>query len=213
MQATPLEREGWNPYPVGLTIDYPDRALDRVSTLFRLFLVIPIVIIFVLLYPTQESEPVTYPLAGPGILFLPVLLMVLFRQKYPRWWFDWNIGLTAFMYRVVAYLALLQDEYPATDDEQSVHLDIPYPDARQDLNRWLPLVKLFLAIPHYVALVFLGLAAVVAVVTAWFCILATGHYPKPMFNFVVGVLRWFLRVEAYSGLLVTDRYPPFRLAE
>jgi hypothetical protein len=137
--------------------------------------------------------------------------MILFRQKYPRWWFDWNLELTRFENRVGAYLALLDDRYPSTDEHQSVALDFPYPDARNELNRWLPLVKWFLAIPHYVVLVFLWLAAIVAVVFAWFAILFTARYPRGLFDFIVGVGRWTNRVGAYAFLLVTDRYPPFRL--
>jgi hypothetical protein len=204
-------------YPVGLSIDYPERDLDRVSTLFRIFLAIPSAIVLGLLSSGTiggEAEgEVTYRVAAPGILALPVLLMLLFRQKYPRWWFDWNVGLTAFSYRVAAYMALMRDEYPATDDEQSVHLRIPYPDAQRELNRWLPLVKWFLAIPHYVVLAFLVLAAIIAVLIAWFAILFTGRYPRSLFDFVVGVMRWSLRVGGYVALLVTDHYPPFRLAE
>ena len=138
--------------------------------------------------------------------------MLLFRQKYPRCWFDWNVALSSFSYRVVTYLALLRDEYPSTDEEQATHLSIPDPDATE-LNRWLPLVKWFLAIPHYIVLVFLGLAAFVCVVIAWFAILFTGQYPRALFDFVVGVLRWGLRVSAYAIILVTDRYPPFSLNE
>jgi hypothetical protein len=141
------------------------------------------------------------------------MLMLVFRQKYPRWWFDWNVNLTSFSYRVAAYMGLLRDEYPATEQEQSVHLAISYPDAQRDLNRWLPLVKWLLAVPHYVILVFLGIAAVITVVVAWFAIQITGRYPRSLFDFVVGVLRWSLRVGAYTALLVTDRYPPFSLQE
>jgi hypothetical protein len=139
--------------------------------------------------------------------------MLLFRQKYPQWWFDWNLALTRFSYRVTSYLALLRDEYPSTDEEQAVHVDVPYPDAVRDLNRWLPLVKWFLAIPHYIVLFFLFIAAFVCVIIAWFAILFTGRYPEGLFNFVTGVLRWSLRVSAYAFLLTTDRYPPFRLSE
>jgi hypothetical protein len=138
------------------------------------------------------------------------MLMLLFRQKYPRWWFDWNLELTRFSMRVAAYLALLRDEYPSTDDEQAVHVWISYPEITE-LSRWLPLVKWFLAIPHYLVLCFLGLAAVVAVILAWFAILLTGRYPPSLFNFVVRVLRYGLRVNAYAFLLATDEYPPFRL--
>jgi len=147
-----------------------------------------------------------------GLLFLAPLVMILFRRKYPRWWFDWNLELQRFSNRVGAYLILLDDRYPSTDDHQSVHLDYPYPDAGSDLNRWLPLVKWFLAIPHYVVLFFLDIAAVVVVIVAWFAILFTGRYPKGLFDFVLGVARWHNRVVAYAFTLATDRYPPFRLA-
>jgi hypothetical protein len=141
------------------------------------------------------------------------MLMLVFKQKYPRWWFDWNIALTRFGTRVGAYLALLRDEYPSTDEDQAVHIEIPYPDAKKDLNRWLPLVKWFLAIPHYIVLFFLGIAAIFVVIVAWFAILFTGRYPKGLFDFVVGVMRWSLRVSAYAALLTTDEYPPFTLGE
>lgn len=146
-------------------------------------------------------------------MILPTLLMILFRQKYPRWSFDWNLALTRFVARVGAYLMLLRDEYPSTDEEQAVHLEIRYPDAKQDLNRWLPLVKWFFAIPHFIVLLFLLIAAMVCVVIAWFAILFSGHYPSSLFDFVVGVFRWSLRVEAYALLLTTDRYPPFALSQ
>jgi hypothetical protein len=147
---------------------------------------------------------------GGAAVFVPLVLMLVFRQKYPRWWFDWNLNLLRFSNRVSAYLALLDDRYPSTDEEQAVHLDFPYPDAQQ-LNRWLPLIKWLLAIPHYFVLIFLGIGAVVAVIVAWFAILFTGTYPRGLFDFVVGVLRWVNRVNGYAFALVTDEYPPFRL--
>lgn len=118
-------------------------------------------------------------------------------------------GLTRFATRVLAYLALLRDEYPSTDDEQAVHVVIPYPRASEELNRWLPLVKWFLAIPHYLVLALLSIAAVCCVIVAWFAILFSGRYPRSLFTFVVGVFRWGLRVGVYAFLLTTDRYPPF----
>jgi hypothetical protein len=151
--------------------------------------------------------------AAGGVLFFGPLLMILFRQKYPRWWFDWNLELQRFSNRVGAYMALMDDRYPATDEHQSVHLDYPYPDAQRDLNRWLPLVKWLLAIPHYIVLFFLWIAALVVVIVAWFAILFTGRYPRGMFDFVEGVIRWNNRVIAYAWVLVTDRYPPFRLTQ
>ena len=197
-------------FPATLEIDYPDRELDRLTTVFRLFTVIPIAVILALLTRgTVHAGAANHVVGSGGIVFLATVLMLLFRQKYPRWWFDWNLALTRFSTRVAVYLALLRDEYPSTDDEQAVHLQIPYPDARQELNRWLPLVKWFLAIPHYVVLWFLSIAVFFCVIIAWFAILFTGRYPRSLFDFVVGVFRWWLRVAAYAFLLTTDRYPPF----
>jgi hypothetical protein len=151
---------------------------------------------------------------GGGIaagLVAATVLMIVFRQRYPRWWFDFALELNRFSTRIGAYVGLLTDQYPSTVEHQSVHLEFDYPDAERDLNRWLPLVKWFLAIPHYIVLFFLSVGAVVAVVIAWFAILFTGNYPRGLFDYVVGVARWSLRVQAYAFLLVTDRYPPFAL--
>ena len=202
-------------YPASLAIHYPDRPLNRLTTGLRMFTLVPIAIILALVNSgTIDFSGMNgwdWQYAAGGILFLATLLMILFRQKYPRWWFDWNIALTKFAIRVVAYIDLLTDVYPSTDEEQAVHVEIPYPDVRRDLNRWLPLVKWFLAIPHYIILAFLWVAAVVCVVVAWFAILFTGRYPKGLFDFVVGVYRWSLRVVAYAYLLTTDRYPLFSM--
>jgi hypothetical protein len=198
-----------------LSLDYPERDLNRLTTFFRLFAVLPILIVLGSVsgeaWRWSSEQGTDAAVAAGGLLFLGPLLMILFRQKYPRWWFDFNVQLTRFSTRVTSYLALMSDRYPSTDDEQWVHLDLDYPDVKRDLNRWLPLVKWLLAIPHYIVLFFLGIAAVFAVIVAWFVILFTGRYPRGIFDFVEGVLRWGLRVEAYALLLVTDSYPPFRL--
>jgi hypothetical protein len=197
---------------VRLAVDYPERPLDRLTTLLRLLWVIPIGIVLAAVSGATVAFGGTATLvAAGGLLFLAPLLMIVFRQKYPRWWFDWNLGLTRFSTRVATYVALMDDRYPSTDDEQSVHLDIDYPDVPRDLNRLLPLVKWLLAIPHIVVLFFLGLGAIGAVVIAWFAILFTGRYPRGLFHYVEGVLRWGTRVSGYAFLLVTDRYPPFSL--
>jgi hypothetical protein len=199
-------------FPATLDIDYPDRELNRLTTFFRPFTVIPIAIILAAVSGSSgRATSEKYFFGSGGIVCLATMLMLVFRQKYPRWWFDWNLALTRFTTRVSAYVALLGDEYPSTDEEQAVHIEVPYPRVMQDLNRWLPLVKWFLAIPHYVALAFLGVAACVCVIIAWFAILFTGRYPKWAFDFVVGVMRWHNRVIGYALVLVTDRYPPFSL--
>jgi len=205
-------------YPARLAVDYPEQH-NRVTTFFRVVLVIPIAIVIGVL--TAGATRTVYDRSGHVVsetsggiatgLFVATLLMILFRQRYPRWWFDFVRELTRFGARVTAYLALLTDQYPSTVDEQSVHLEIDYPDVERDLNRWLPLVKWLLAIPHYIVLFFLSVGAFFAVVVAWFAILFTGRYPRGLFDYVVGVGRWWLRVQAYAGLLVTDRYPPFSL--
>jgi hypothetical protein len=207
-------------YPVRFSVDYPDRSLDRLTSAFRIFTVIPIAIVLGTVSGgngwdwdwNNSSSTRTAAVGAGGLLFFGPLLLILFRQKYPRWWFDWNLELQRFGNRVAAYLALMDDRYPATDEHQSVHLDYPYPDAERDLNRWLPLIKWLLAIPHWIILFFLDIAALVVVIVVWFAILFTGHYPRGRFGFVEGVIRWHNRVLAYALVLVTARYPPFRLA-
>jgi hypothetical protein len=204
-------------YPVRFSVEYPDRPLNRVSTGFRIFAVIPIAIVLASIggysatYGDPAAETTTIAIGGTGLLFLPPLLMILFRQKYPRWWFDWNLELLRFTNRVGAYVALLDDRYPSTDEQQSVRLDLDYPDAKQGLNRWLPLIKWLLAIPHYVVLFFLWIGALFAAIAAWFAILFTGRYPRGLFDYIEGVIRWHNRVVGYMFILITDRYPPFQL--
>jgi hypothetical protein len=202
------------PYPVQFAVDYPDRPLNRLTSAFRIFVAIPILIVLGTVSGSSGwyGETAIAMSGAGGALFFGPLLMILFRRKYPRWWFDWNLELERFSNRVVVYLALMDDRYPSTDEQQGVHLDIAYPDASRDLNRWLPLVKWLLAIPHFIVLLFLSIAGVVVVVLAWFAILFTGRYPRGMFGFVEGLFRWWQRVIAYAFLLVTDRYPPFSLA-
>jgi uncharacterized membrane protein len=207
-----------NTYPARLDIDYPE-ALDRLTTFFRIFWAIPILVILTLLTAstfggetTNEAGKAVSDSSGGivGGLFAATALMIVFRQRYPRWWFDFNLEFNRFSTRVGAYLLLLTDQYPSTVEEQSVHLELDYPDAMQ-LNRWLPLVKWLLAIPHYLILLVLVIGAILAAIVAWFAILFTGRYPKVLFDYIVGVERWSLRVGAYAFLLITDTYPPFRL--
>src|SRR5947199_8749125 len=203
------------PYPLQFSIEYPDRDLNRLTSGFRLIVAIPILIVAGTLGHEGANYghgATTIAAGGGGVLFLAPLLLIVFRQKYPRWWYDWNLELLRFSNRIAAYFALMDDRYPSTDERQAVTLDFPYPDAKQGLNRWLPLVKWLLAIPHYILLAFLWIAGLVAVIIAWFAILLTGRYPRGLFDFVLGVFRWTNRVVAYAFVLVTDRYPPFQLA-
>ncbi|HKV66880.1 MAG TPA: DUF4389 domain-containing protein [Gaiellales bacterium] len=206
-------------YPVTFSVEYPDRPLDRLSTALRIFWIIPIAIILGLIdqgsahfaHGGPDNRTSAELAASGGTLFAPVLLMLLFRQKYPRWWYDWNLELNRFSNRVLVYLSLMDDRYPSTDEHQAVRLH--YPEvAGPELNRWLPLVKWILAIPHFIVLFFLGIAAFFVVVFAWFAIVLTGRYPRGAFEFVEGVMRWGNRVAGYAVTLVTDAYPPFGLS-
>jgi hypothetical protein len=202
-------------YPLEFDVEYPDRDLNRLTTAFRIFWLIPIGIVLGAVSHTQFNfssgdEYVGFVSAG-GLLVAGPLLMILFRQKYPQWWFDWNRELLRFTNRVYAYGALLSDVYPSTDEHQYVRLELRHPNAKQELNRWLPLVKWLLAIPHWIVLFFLYIGVVVVVVISWFAILFTGRYPRGLFDYVVGVMRWGNRVTAYAVLMATDRYPPFSL--
>jgi hypothetical protein len=203
-----------------LSVDYPEKKLNRLTTFFRIFVAIPILIVMAAIVGgfnshssadmSNSADPVQSITVAAGFLVLPVILMLLFRRKYPKWWYDWNLELSKLHYRVSVFLLLMRDEYPSTDEEQNVHLDFAYPNALE-LNRWMPLVKWFLAIPHYFVLLFIGIGVFFATIGAWFAILFTGSYPKSIFNFVEGYLRWSLRVEVYACLLTTDKYPPFSL--
>jgi len=204
-----------NKYPITLDIDYSDKS-DRLTVFFRIILVIPILIILGMLLNSnigsecgEYADDASY---GIGLIVIPTLLMILFRQKYPKWWFNFNVELIKFSTRVFSYLFLLRDEYPSTDEDQAIHINIPYPNVEKDLVNWMPLVKWFLAIPHIIVLCFLGIGAIIAVIIAWFAILFTGTHPKGIHDYIVGVMRWSLRVEAYALLLTTDEYPPFSLS-
>lgn len=196
-------------------MDYPDRELNKKTTFWRLITILPIAAVllafggFQLAGGRNSAWLVGF---GGGLLILPTALMIVFEEKYPRWWFDFNRELLRFFTRITVYFACMTDEYPSTDDQQSVHLELQYPDARQDLDRFMPLVKWLLAIPHYIILFFLTLGAIAATIYAWFVILFTGRYPSDVFELVEGIIRWHLRVYSYALLLTTDEYPPFKLA-
>jgi Domain of unknown function (DUF4389) len=201
----------FDPYPVNLSVDYQDAARNRLTVGFRIFTTLPILVVLALVGSGALNFGYGWSFGAGGVLFLPTLLMLLFRRKYPGWWFDFNLNVVRFGNRVFAYLLILRDEYPSTDEEQAVRITLPDPQGGAGLNQWLPLVKWFLAIPHYVVLFFLYIAGIVLSLIGWFMVLFTGRYPRSFHDFVVGILRWSVRVEAYAFVLVTDRYPPFRL--
>jgi len=191
------------PYPVSLSVDFQEGPRDKLTVFFRFFTSLPIIFVAALISGSENSSG--------GLLVFPTGVMVLFRQKYPRWWFDWNLKMVRFMSRINVYWALLRDEYPSTDEDQAVHLDIAYPDAETELNRWLPLVKWILAIPHFFVLSFLAMAVAACIIGSWFAILFTGQLPRSLFDFIVGYMRWATRVACYAFLMTTDEYPPFSL--
>lgn len=204
-------------HPVQLHVDYPERPLDRLSSALRLLAALPVLAVLATiggpaLGGDGFGDVLFLGMAG-GVLFVPALLTIVFREKYPRWFYDFNAAYLRFDNRIISYLLLLRDEYPSVDEDQAVHLELPYPDVRTELNRWLPLVKWLLALPHYVVLLVLDVAVALATVAAWVAILFTGRYPRSLFDFVVAVMRWHNRVIGYAFALVTDQYPPFRLRE
>ncbi|MGC9367513.1 MAG: DUF4389 domain-containing protein [bacterium] len=204
-------------YPAKLNIDYSEKS-NRLTVFFRIFLVIPIFIILIMLlssgtYNQSSSDSSAQMIGGIGFVVVPVVLMILFRKKYPKWWFDWNLSLVKFSVRVVSYMLFLTDQYPSTDEEQAVHLELKYPHVENELNRWMPLIKWILILPHAFILFFLYIALWFCTWLAWFAIIFTGKYPKVLFDFVVGVMRWSFRVKAYAVFLITDKYPPFSFSE
>jgi uncharacterized protein DUF4389 len=207
-QTPPPDPPAPSAHPLAFDVEYPDRDLNRLTTALRIFTVIPITIVLGAIGGSTSVSGVAA--GGSGLLILPALLMIVFRQKYPRWWYDFNLELLRFQNRVGVYFALMDDRYPSTDERQGVHLEVAYPDATA-LNRWLPIVKWLLAIPHYIVLFFLYIGALFAIIAAWFAILFTGRFPRGIFDYLVGVGRWTNRVTAYAFMLVTDEYPPFQL--
>jgi hypothetical protein len=205
-------------YPTNFAVDYPERTLHRGSTAARLVLAIPIILLLALVQQVEIrvgwqaiALSLVGSLSGIGAVTFPVLVMLVLRRKYPHWWFEWNVELFRFINRVIVYLVLMTDQYPSTDEAQSVRLHFPDPQG-QGLSRGLPLVKWLLAVPHYAVLVAFLVSLPFVLIVAWVSIIATGRYPRRLFSYVEGILRWGNRVIGYAFIFVTDDYPPFRLS-
>lgn len=183
-------------YPLTYDVEYPEGDLSRLSALFRIILIIPAIVVSAFL---------------AGTTTIPLVLMILFRRKYPHWWFDFNLERARFAARVNVYFHLMTDQYPSTDEAQTVSLDMEYPDS-EGLNRFLPLIKWLLALPHHVILGILSIISLILLLIAWIVITITGRYPRGLFDFQVGYQRWGARVNAYAFQLITDRYPPFSMS-
>jgi hypothetical protein len=184
-------------YPVRFDVQYPEQ-LSRWLIFVKWILAIPH---FLILYALN---------AVAGICVLIGFFAILFTRQFPRGLWDFVVNTRRWNENNSAYIALMRDEYPPFSWEPGVYpvtLEVDYPE---EMNRWLPLVKWLLAIPHLIVLSVLYIAAIVVIIIAWFAILFTGQFPRGMFDFVVGVMRWNNRVYAYFYLL-RDEYPPFSL--
>lgn len=184
-------------YPLRFDVEYPER-LSRLLIFVKWLLAIPHFIVLYFLGIIAE-------------LFLLIgFFAILFTKKYPKGLFDFVVNVYRWNANAVAYTALMRDEYPPFSwdaGQYPVTFEVDYPE---ELNRWLPLIKWLLAIPHMVVLFFLYIVALVLWVLAWFAILITGRFPRGMFDFMVGAMRWQYRVTAYAYLM-RDEYPPFSM--
>jgi hypothetical protein len=185
------------PYPVRLDVPYPE-SHSRWLIFVKWLLAIPH---FIILYFLGIAVALTTFVA---------FFAILFTKNYPEGLFKFAVGVQRWSQNMTAYVWLLRDEYPPFSMDTGAYPVVFEADYPTDLNRWLPLVKWLLVLPvAIVGLVVLLLAYVTSII-AWFAILFTGTYPRGLFDFAVGALRWSARVNAYSNLW-TDRYPPFSL--
>jgi len=185
-------------YPVTFNVEYPER-LSRWLIFVKWLLAIPhFLILGVFGYLVQLTTFISW-------------FAILFTARYPRSLFGLAVMYFRWNARVTAYVALLRDEYPpfgGSSPEYPVRFDVEYPEK---LSRLLIFVKWLLAIPHILILGLLGILGIVVYVIGWFAILFTGRFPRSLFDFLVGIGRWSLRVNAYYWLM-RDEYPPFSLS-
>lgn len=192
---------------VEITVDADLGPRKRLSVFFRPLLLLPVVILLSLLGGSSLSDDSSWG----STVFLALALIVIFTGTYPTWLLTFIHGLQAFELKIGAYALLLRDEYPSLADRPFAQVLYPNIEGGARLKRFMPLVKWFLAIPHYVVLLLTGIAVFLLTVLAWFSILFTGRYPTSFLPFVVGWLKYYNRVVGYAFTLVTDQYPQFRL--
>jgi hypothetical protein len=196
---------------VATTIKVLHTGRNRKTVLFRGILVVPAFVFLTTFSAATWSEGSDSGIGAAGIVFLPTLLALLFRKKYPSFVLTFNHAILELGTRVFAYLFLLNDDYPSIERNPNVAIIFPDVEGGAKLNRWLPLVKWFLAIPHYiVGSIYIALSVFVSVI-AWVQTSATGKYPAWAGEIVLGSFAYWNRVQGYMLLLVTDEYPTFRL--
>ena len=184
------------PYPVIFEAAYPER-LSRWKTLLRIFLAIPVLIFW---------EVVSSAL---GAVVVASWLAIIVRGRIPRWLFDFLVALHRWQSRALGYVLLLAEVYPPFEGDYPIDFDVRYPER---LSRWKVLVwKVITAIPHFIIVGILGMTVAFVTVVAWFYACIAGRYPRGLFDYVAGVIRWGARVNAYV-LSLTDEYPPFDLS-
>jgi len=188
-------------------IDVTLTERNRLTALFRIILVVPMAIFVASFAPNWSNNTDSWTI---GILILPTALAIVFRQVYPSYLLAFNEALLALQTRVDAYVLLLTDEYPSIEDNDVVSVTFPEVDAKA-LNRWMPLIKWFLAIPLYLVGIAYIIYAAFLTLFAWISILFTGNYPEFCAEGVVGTIAYWNRVVGYALVLVTDEYPSFSL--
>ena len=180
---------------------------DKKTALFRFFLAVP-VLIFLSSFSEFADD---LPGVIGGLLVLPVVLSMLFRNIYPSYVLSFNKALLELSNRVNAYLLVLTDQYPSIEANQKVRLIYPEIDGGKKLSPWMPLVKWFLAIPLFLLGIIYAIYAFALTLISWFSVITKGFYPEDKAEEVIKVIAYWNRLYGYALLLVTDEYPSFSL--
>jgi len=190
-------------------IKHKDR--NRTTVFWRGILAFPVIIFVATFTQATFAENDSWGFGTTGVIVIPALLAIVVRGKYPSYVLTFNHALVELSTRLAAYVLILNDKYPSIEANSKVAVLFPDVEGGKKLNRWLPLVKWFLAIPHYiVGAVYLVISLVVTFI-AWIQTSITGKYPEWAGEIVLGTISYWNRVQGYMLLLVTDKYPTFRL--